>query len=88
VKSLRLLKRKIEESKNLTREMEQLYDKILAESAQEEGLWSVQDVANYLRCNKSTVYQAYQSGKLPYRQTIGGIRFDPDEIRNHGIIPA
>jgi AraC-like DNA-binding protein len=79
------LKGKLDEAKNLIRELEQLYEDALVEKEIEEGLWDVEDVSRFLKCSKSSVYTAYQSGKLPCRQTIGGIRFDPDVVRNHSI---
>lgn len=76
---------KLESMKRDFVEMDLLLSQALQEKKQSESLWTVKQTADYLNCAESTVYAAYLSGKLPYRQTIGGIRFDPEVVRNHAV---
>src|SRR5262249_37318097 len=47
----------------------------------DESLWTVPDVAAYLRVSRSWVYQHAEANKLPHRRLGGLLRFDPAEIR-------
>lgn len=80
-----LLAEKLDEMKRQFIEIDSLYRQALKEREEIEALWTVKQTAEYLNCAESTVYAAYQSGKLPYRQTIGGIRFDPQVIKTHAV---
>ena len=46
-----------------------------------EALWTVHQVAAYLRASRSLVYQKAASGELPSRKVFGMLRFDPHAIR-------
>ena len=49
----------------------------------DERLWTVADVAHYLSCSRSLVYQKAASGEIPTCRPGGGnmLRFDPDAIK-------
>jgi excisionase family DNA binding protein len=44
-------------------------------------LWTVAEVAAYLRVSRSWVYHRLESGLLPHIRIGGLVRFDPAEIR-------
>ncbi len=46
-----------------------------------ECLWRAADVARYLNCSRSLVYQKAESGLMPSLRVGGMRRFDPEEIR-------
>ena len=46
-----------------------------------QSLWSVGDVALYLRASRSWVYKAAAKGAIPSIRVGSLLRFDPDEIR-------
>lgn len=46
-----------------------------------ENLWTVNDVASYLRVSTSMVYKRAEDGTLPCLRIIGSLRFDPEAIR-------
>lgn len=48
---------------------------------QPDYLWTVDEVAQYLRVSKSWVYQHAAVGDLPCLKIAGVLRFDPDAIR-------
>ena len=48
-----------------------------------EGLWTVRDVAAFIKCSQSWVYKASERGELPCVPIAGMIRFDPEEIRQY-----
>lgn len=50
-------------------------------SAAIEALWTVDDVAGYLRASKSYVYKAAEKGLLPCRRVGMLLRFVPGEVR-------
>jgi excisionase family DNA binding protein len=45
------------------------------------GLWTVEDVAGYLKVSRSWVYQRAASGLLPCLHFGGCLRFDPAEVK-------
>lgn len=45
-----------------------------------DALWTVQDVANYLRVSPSWVYAEAAARRLPCRKFRGHLRFMPSEI--------
>ena len=47
----------------------------------DDCLWSVREVAHYLRMSTSWVYNAAERGELPTLRIGGRLRFDPDQIR-------
>jgi excisionase family DNA binding protein len=49
-----------------------------------EGLWDAKQVAAYLGCSKSWVYDAEAAGRLPAMHVGGMLRFDPAAIRDLG----
>ncbi len=46
-----------------------------------EGLWTVHDVAAYLKASVSYVYKAAERGELPCRRLGALLRFVPRDIR-------
>jgi excisionase family DNA binding protein len=48
-----------------------------------DALWTVQDVANYLRVSPSWVYAEAAARRLPCRKFRGHLRFIPSEIREY-----
>ena len=46
-----------------------------------EPLWTVDEVAAYLRVSRSWVYQRSNGGDLPCLKIAGVLRFDPDAIK-------
>lgn len=46
-----------------------------------DNLWTVRDVATFLRVSRSTVYAKVAAGLIPHRRVVGHLRFVPDEIR-------
>ncbi len=53
----------------------------MSTSAVEEGLWTVADVASYLRLSRSWVYQASAAGTLPCIRIGSALRFTPAAVR-------
>jgi excisionase family DNA binding protein len=51
------------------------------DSESDEGLWTVADVARYLKASRSWVYHRAESGELPCLRVGGLLRFDPEAIR-------
>jgi excisionase family DNA binding protein len=47
----------------------------------EDVLWTVAEVAAYLRVSRSWVYHRLESGLLPHIRVGGLVRFDPTKIR-------
>jgi excisionase family DNA binding protein len=45
-----------------------------------ETLWTVEDVARFLRCSQRTVYKYIQEEELPYILLSGRYLFDPEEV--------
>ena len=43
-------------------------------------LLNVQEMTKKIGVNKYRVYEWIRENKIPYLKTVGGIRFDPDEI--------
>lgn len=52
-----------------------------AEVCSDDALWTVHDVARYLKASRSWVYHRAESGELPCLRVGGLLRFDPDAIR-------
>lgn len=52
------------------------------EAVEPEGLWDANQVAKFLRCSKSWVYDAEAAGRLPSLHIGGMLRFDPKAIRD------
>lgn len=48
----------------------------------DEPLWTIQEVADYLRLKPRTISNKAQSGEIPARKVAGRWRFDPKVIRN------
>lgn len=48
-------------------------------------LWRAADVARYLSCSKSSVYQKAEAGILPAIRIGGLLRFDPDTVRRWAL---
>lgn len=46
-----------------------------------ESLWTVRDVADYLKASTSFVYKAAERGEIPCRRIGAMLRFDPGEVR-------
>jgi excisionase family DNA binding protein len=46
-----------------------------------EALWTAAEVAGYLRCSRSKVYQAAEARTLPSLHVGGQLRFEPERIR-------
>jgi excisionase family DNA binding protein len=47
----------------------------------DEVLWTVKDVAAFLRCSTSLVYKKAESGALPSLRIGALLRFDPSAVR-------
>lgn len=45
-----------------------------------EGLMTIEEVAEYLRVKKRTVYEWLKKGKIPAIKTVGQWRFKKDKI--------
>ena len=52
-----------------------------AKATEPEGLWDAEDLAAFLACSKSWVYDSEAAGKLPSLHIGGMLRFEPDAIR-------
>lgn len=48
---------------------------------EEERLWTVREVASYLSCSASWVYQAVAAGRIPVVRIGALVRFEPTAIR-------
>jgi excisionase family DNA binding protein len=46
-----------------------------------ENLWTVEDVARFVKCSKSWVYKASESGELPCVRIGAMVRFDPNAVK-------
>ncbi len=49
--------------------------------AADDVLWTVVEVAAYLRVSRSWVYHRLESGLLPHLRVGGLVRFEPKQIR-------
>jgi excisionase family DNA binding protein len=49
----------------------------------DDGLWTVAQVAGFLKVSRSWVYHRLESGLLPYVRVGALVRFDPAAIRAH-----
>lgn len=47
----------------------------------DDGLWTVSNVATYLKVSRSWVYHRAEAGLLPYVKIGGLLRFRPYDIR-------
>jgi excisionase family DNA binding protein len=48
-----------------------------------DTLWTVAEVAAFLKVSRSWVYHRLESGLLPHIRVGGLVRFDPSAIRAH-----
>jgi len=48
-----------------------------------DGLWTVTEVAAFLKVSRSWVYHRLESGLLPHIRLGGLVRFEPSAIRAH-----
>ena len=55
----------------------------LAGAACPDTLWTVAEVAAFLKVSRSWVYHRLESGLLPHIRVGGLVRFDPAVIRDH-----
>lgn len=46
-----------------------------------ENLWTVEDVARFVKCSKSWVYKAAEAGDLPSVRCGSMLRFDPVAVK-------
>ena len=46
-----------------------------------ESLWTVADVAAYVRCSKSLIYKLAERGELPSLRIGALLRFEPGAVR-------
>lgn len=46
-----------------------------------ENLWTVEDVARFVKCSKSWVYKAAEAGDLPSVRVGSMLRFDPSAVK-------
>lgn len=46
-----------------------------------ESLWTVDDVAGYLKVSKHTIYKWNEHGRIPALKIGGQLRFNPDAVR-------
>lgn len=51
------------------------------QSEQEDTLWTVDDVARFLRCSPSKVYKLAARGGVPSVHVGSHLRFDPEALR-------
>lgn len=51
------------------------------EPVEDQGLWNVKAVCEYMKCSKSWVYKAAESGVLPCIRIGSMLRFRPADIR-------
>ena len=49
--------------------------------ATQQELWTVDDVAGYLRSSRSWVYKSVARGELPSLRIGGMLRFLPDQVQ-------
>jgi excisionase family DNA binding protein len=54
-------------------------------SADFESLWDANDVAAYLKCSRSLVYQKAEAGLLPSLRIGGLLRFDQGQVRRWAL---
>ncbi|MBK6910966.1 MAG: helix-turn-helix domain-containing protein [bacterium] len=47
-----------------------------------ESLWTVDDVAAYLRVAVQSVYRWASQNKIPCRKVGGSLRFEPEEVKD------
>ena len=50
--------------------------------AEGEEVWTIRDLANYLRCHTSTVYRLVKKGDIPHFRIGSDIRFRRVAIKN------
>lgn len=50
-------------------------------TSEPEALWTAAEVASYLRCSKSKVYQAAEAATLPSLHVGGQLRFEPERVK-------
>lgn len=53
----------------------------IAHAAASERLWTAGDVADFLRVKPKWVYAHSKTGRLPSLRIVGGLRFEPEEIK-------
>ena len=54
-----------------------------AEAKKDEQLWTVREVASFLRCSSSKVYRSAEVGHLPKLVIGGQLRFEPEAVRSY-----
>jgi excisionase family DNA binding protein len=52
-----------------------------AQPSAPERLWTASEVADYLRCSRSKVYQGAEAGTIPNLHVGGQLRFEPSEVK-------
>lgn len=57
-----------------------------ARGSSEESLWTVADVASYLRASRSWVYHQSECGQLPSLRIGGLLRFHPEAVRSFAMV--
>ena len=45
-----------------------------------KNLLTVKDLARFMKCTESSIYQKVSANKIPYINFAGMIRFDPDMV--------
>lgn len=50
-------------------------------------LWTVEDVASYLRVATQSVYRWTSENKIPYRKVGGALRFEPEDVKTWSARP-
>ncbi|UCG51022.1 MAG: helix-turn-helix domain-containing protein [Candidatus Latescibacterota bacterium] len=57
-------------------------DNKITESKSRTGLWTVDEVARFLRCSKDAIYRMVERQEIPHIRVFKrkGLRFRPEEI--------
>lgn len=53
-----------------------------------ESLWTVKEVAAFLRLSPSWVYLQVEKGLIPHRRFGASVRFDPQAVREWALRPV
>lgn len=54
-------------------------------TADPDTLWTVKEVAHYLRVSTSLVYKKAEAGTMPCVRIFGSLRFDPAAIKTWAL---